>query len=565
MSFILRDYQQEDVDAIIAAHQTHQCVLGRAATGLGKAVELAAIAQHYAQFGRVMILVDVAKLVRQLAATVRDYTGMSPGIEMANSCASDFRLGWDQDQIIVSTVQSQYSGKKGNERYRKFQPNDFSCVLLDECEAFLADRASEVVQWYLQNPKIRVYGCSATPMRTDGVAMANLFDTVAIDRDILWGIDNGFLVPAKQAYVRVSIDFGSLKIRKSDTDEKDYSEDDIGNLLLEEANLIELSKGIHHVCGDRKSIVVCPNVASAKALTHYLDAEKSGCAQCIYGELSDEEKDLIFDAHQNNKFQFLVSVMMLTKGYDDKTIKCVVNCRKTRSKRLYQQIVGRGTRPLSDVVDGPPDAESRKAAIAASDKPEMLMVNMIGIDSDVRDMTIVDILGAKQSEEVRTRAKQRMMQDDSIEMDAEKELIEADEALRAEEEEEETKRREAEAARERRRRIQVDAHVDVEYQSDFRMNGSAGVGGYRGLIPERQLSIFRKAKLTEVEIAKLSPSKANVLSQEIVRRWKQGLCSWGQAKLLRKYGFTRDSLHDMSFEAAGAEITKIKANGWRPT
>ncbi len=92
--YTLRDYQVEDFAAIIAAHEAgHQCVLGRAATGLGKGVLLAELARHYAQFGRVMLLVDMGKLVRQLAKTITAHTAMAPGVEMADSCASDFRLG----------------------------------------------------------------------------------------------------------------------------------------------------------------------------------------------------------------------------------------------------------------------------------------------------------------------------------------------------------------------------------------------------------------------------------------------------------------------------------------
>ena len=79
----LRTYQSEDVDAVIAAaSEVSAAVIGRAATGLGKAVEMAALAAHYAQFGRVMILVDVKKLVRQLADTIKWFTGVQPGIEM---------------------------------------------------------------------------------------------------------------------------------------------------------------------------------------------------------------------------------------------------------------------------------------------------------------------------------------------------------------------------------------------------------------------------------------------------------------------------------------------------
>src|SRR5690606_25613529 len=129
--------------------------------------------------------------------------------------------------------------------------------------------------------------------------------------DILWGIDNGWLVPVRQAFVRVSADFSTLKVRKGDDGECDYSADDIAEKITNDATLIELAKGILSVCGDKKSIVVCPNVKSAVALSDYLCGERPGCAQVVYGEMEDDEKEQIMSAHRRGDFQLLVSVNML--------------------------------------------------------------------------------------------------------------------------------------------------------------------------------------------------------------------------------------------------------------
>jgi ATP-dependent helicase IRC3 len=265
----LRSYQSDDVAAVIAAHAEHRCVLGRAPTGSGKAVALAAIAQHYAQFGKVMVLVDVGKLVHQLAETVEWFTGQLPGVEMADrTVLADW---FDPPRIIVGTVQTQYSGPPGRERYRRFDPSEYSALLLDECELFLAPKAREVVDWYVaSNPSIRVFGCSATPFRTDGIAMAELFDHVAFDRDIRWGVDDGWLVRPLQGFVRVSLDFSTLKIRTNDYGERDYSDAEIAERINNERTLIELAQGIIHAAGDRRSIIACPDVESAKAVAHYL-------------------------------------------------------------------------------------------------------------------------------------------------------------------------------------------------------------------------------------------------------------------------------------------------------
>lgn len=547
---------------MLAAHQQHQCVLGRAPTGSGKGLIVAAIADHYARFGRVMVLVDVTKLVHQLAGTIKWYTGISPGIEMADSRAIRDDRFCTPDQIIVSTVQTQYSGPAGKERYRTFDPSLYSSVILDECELFLAPKAREVVEWYKQNPHLKIIGLSATPYRSDGVAMANLFSAVAFDRDIRWGIREGWLVPCKQAFVRVSADFSTLSVRKNGDGDADYSDEEIASKIENEQNQIELAKGIVHVAEGRKSIIVCPTVATAKLVAGYIDGQKSGSARYIYGEMTDQQKDDTFAAFERDEFQYLSSVMMLSKGFNSPGVACVFNCRKTRSKRLFQQILGRGTRPLEGLVDGLATSAERIAAIQASAKPYMVMANMVGVDDEVRDCTVIDILGTAEPE-VLERAK-KIVQETGADTDDAIEQAQSDVDA-----EQEAERLIAEAAGEEqhdlddyslRRRIDVKAHVDVEWEND---NHSGSFQLSSNPVPQRQIEILRKARVPEATIARMGPSEASELSRTIVLRWKRGLCSYAQGKALQRFGYSKDQIRVMTRAAASQAMEAIKANGWR--
>jgi len=563
----LRPFQQEDLDAVLAALRVERCVMGRAATGLGKAVEVAALAAYFQQFGRVLVLVDVRKLVRQLTDTIAWFTGVRPGVEMGDERAHNGSWMTPQDQIIVSTVQTQYSGEVGQERYRQFNPKQFSAVLLDECELFLAPKAKGVVQYWLDgNPDLKVFGCTATPCRTDGVAMANLFNAVAFDRDIRWGIAQGWLVPVRQAFVRVSLDFSTMKMRKDEEGESDYSEAEIADRINNEQTLIELAKGIVSVAGDRKSIVVCPNVATAKAVEHYLDGERAGCAKCVYGEMSDDDKDAVMDGHRRGDFQFLTSVMMLTKGYDDPSIRAVFNCRKTRSKRLYTQVLGRGTRPLPGILESLETPDARKAAIAASAKPDALMVNMVGVDDEVRDITILDILGTADDPAVLERAKAIMLEDADITAEEATELAEEEEAL--EREIERVRAEQAAAAlasdeeeRAVRRMVGIGANVEVEYQDDLRVGG--GDFGGTAVAEPKHLSLLRRFKVPEKDIKAMGPEQAKGLAKMLIVRAKMGLCTFGQARALERAGYHKSELRQMSRESASLAIEAAKANGWK--
>lgn len=561
-----RYYQADDVESVIEHHQKYQCVLGRAPTGSGKTITFAMLAERYSATGRVMILADMRRLVEQITSSVTRYTGVAPGIEMGESRANNGGI-YGGDRVVVSTVQTQYTGEEGHERYRRFDPFEFSALLLDETELFLAPKAMSVVQWYCQNPNLRVCGLTATPFRSDGVSMANLFQSVAFDRDILWGIDDGWLVPVKQAFVRVSVDFSTLKIKQGEDGEEDFSAEEVAARITNENTMIELAKGILHVAGTKKTIVVAPTVSTAEAIAQYICAEKPGAAKAVHGKLPDDEREAIFDSHARGDFQFLTSVALLTKGYDDPTIEVVANCRKTRSKRLFQQILGRGVRPLPGVVDGPPTREARRAAIAACPKPYALMVNMVGVDADVRDCSVVDVLGNTDDERILARAKEISEAENCEVEDALAEAaadVESDRAaMEAEAEQAANLLEEEDEAQLMRTRIRVDAHVEVDYENDLKAGGIAGGSVDPALVPTRQLDILRRFKVPEGDIAKMSPQDIKALSRRLIARQKVGLCSYGQAKALRNAGYSRQEVEKMTRSDASATMDQLKANGWK--
>jgi superfamily II DNA or RNA helicase len=57
-----------------------------------------------------------------------------------------------------------------------------------------------------------------------------------------------------------------------------------------------------------------------------------------------EDRREILASFARREFELLNNAMLLTEGFDDPSIDCIVNLRPTRSRPLYAQIVGRGTR-----------------------------------------------------------------------------------------------------------------------------------------------------------------------------------------------------------------------------
>jgi superfamily II DNA or RNA helicase len=556
--YTLRDYQREDVSACLRAWcGGARGVVFKEATGLGKSLLVAELARRLSLLGRVLIVVDVGILADDLLRTVERHTGRTAGVLTGN-----VKDRWRSAQIVVATVQTLYAGGREHETYRMLNPADFAAVLVDEAETSIAERYQGAVRHFLGgNDKLVIAGLSATPRRGDGQGMGKLYDFAQqepgpLNRTILWGRDNGWLVHVRQAFVRVSIDFSTLKLRKDDEGEKDYAEADLLRLFDSEQKIIELAKGIHGVAEERPAIVICPNsIEFAKALAHHLDACRRGCANAVHGKQGRRCDDLL-TAYKRGDYPYVVSVNKLYKGFDADRVRMVFMCRKTRSARLYEQAMGRGTRPLVPIrpsLDAEPDPEARRGIIAASDKPHMVMVDMVGVNPSAKDMGVIDILAGDLSADARQRAKRKLIKDGG-EQETEQAGRDAQREIAHEHEE---------AERRKRRLVQVQAHVDVEYTDDLRAGpGGQQKSGIRG-IPEGMRDFLIRNKVKPEDIDRMPLRVAAKLFNDIKARRKANLCSYGQAQVLRRFGYEKAELRAMSFDAASTAIDGLKANGWR--
>ena len=89
-------------------------------------------------------------------------------------------------------------------------------------------------------------------------------------------------------------------------------------------------------------------------------------AAWVCGKTDRDERRKVLADFAAGKIQVVCNCGVLTEGFDDPGVEVIIMGRPTKSRSLYSQMVGRSTRPLPGVVDGPETADERKAAIAAS-------------------------------------------------------------------------------------------------------------------------------------------------------------------------------------------------------
>jgi len=456
---ILRSYQAESVDTgLVAVHDRVEAMLVGMFTGAGKTVIFTSLAQKVHQIfgGRTLIVTPLRELAWQAADKVRDVAGMDPGIEMAEYRASTDT--WESPDVVVASKQTLLRG-----RYKKF--TDVRLVIVDEAHLQYTEPCLEMLRWFNANGAT-VIGYTATPFLMDGRAMADYYQP-SVNYDIQWAINEGWAVPPVCKLAKVDgLDLSGVKLSMGD-----FNQAQLNAAVEKEASLHRIAL-ITSKEMKGPTVVFTPSVASAKGVAHYLANNYDIKAEVVWGKQPEEERQLAIRRFKNNESQVLVNCAVVAVGFDHPAIQTMILARPTRSRSFWLQCVGRATRPLAGTVDFEGStAESRRAAIAASEKPHFQIIDCTDASLDHRLITSVDMFVTDKDCEVKKAVKKAMCEGDKPLTQEEIDALAQAELERRVIAEEIQKRREAMRGR-------ADGVVSTE-EFELGSDGKRTVGTYR--------------------------------------------------------------------------------------
>lgn len=379
-----------------------------AAVGLGKTVMMGGLAKHW-PVGRVMMISHRYELNTQAIRTFEAMCGEEVDLEQAMYMA-DRRA--QPHRIVVASVQTLNSKRKGHYRMERFNPMDFGLLMIDEAHRAAADSYRRVVEYFRKgNPNLKVVGVTATPDRADGVGMSCVFEDAVGNFDIKWGIENGWLVPPKQ----IVVELDSLDLRDVATVGGDLDNKQLAKVVEQEKNLHGMAKPIVDFAGrDKQAIVFAASVEQAKRLSELIrdyyerafGSSNVDTAIAIDGSMSPQDPQRIemIRKFKAGEIQFLCNVGVATEGFDAPNVRLIAIGRPTKSRALYVQCLGRGTRPLAGTVETPVDAAARIEAIKQSAKPYCEVLDFVGQSGRHSLVCATDFLAGTEPDEVRERA-----------------------------------------------------------------------------------------------------------------------------------------------------------------
>ena len=216
-------------------------------------------------------------------------------------------------------------------RRSRWPQDHFDLVVVDEAHHALADSYLNTLEYFHGHAK--VLGVTATPDRGDERNLGLYFEDIACEVTLLELIRDGWLAPIRVKTVPLEIDLDEVR-----TTAGDFNAGDLGHAI--EPLLAEIvSVLVGHL--DRKILVFLPLISTSQLFvslcrTHGIAAEH------IDGTSPDRRE--ILERFRTGKTQVLANAMLLTEGYDEPSVDCVVCLRPTKVRSLYSQIIGRGTR-----------------------------------------------------------------------------------------------------------------------------------------------------------------------------------------------------------------------------
>ncbi len=405
---------------------------------------------------RMLVLAHRSELIYQAAATARN-AGLSVGIEMGGHRAGG-------EDVVVSTIQTQVSkskcracmgqgcelcaGRGRRFRMEKYDPHKFGLVIVDEAHHATAKSYRLVMEYYRQNPALKILMVTATPKRTDKVGLHNVCDSVAYEMDLRAAIAGGWLCPIRQSFVTVDwLDLSKVGTKQGG----DLADGELERAFLsentkeEEEHLHAIAKPSLDEANGRPLLVFASGCTHAEKLTAAFNAYDGVSAELVLGHTDKEARKEIVARYKSGDTRVLVGVGVFTEGFDAPNTAVVAVARPTKSESLYLQMIGRGTRPAPGVVDGIETAEERRTAIANSYKPTCTVLDFVGNSGQHKLVSVADVLAGREVAPIDLQAAIKMAVEAAAPVDMD-ELVE-----KAKQAREEREKRAQERADEQRR------------------------------------------------------------------------------------------------------------------
>lgn len=399
----LRHYQNTAIHAVFDAFDMdYRRILYTVCTGGGKTTIFAELTKIFLEIHnyRVLVLAHRRELITQAYNRIREHCGLD---EFSIGC----EIAEDKAPRSASVVIGSVMTVKSAARLPEWTPD---VIITDEAHHQSASSYQTICQRF---PDAILIGCTATAKRGDKQSLYAkkpngetvevidrktkkrrpvepaecAFDVLCYEYGIAEGTEDGWLVPVKGHVVQTDTDLSQVETGR----DGDFVDGQLAKAVDNAKRTMQAISAWKEIAGDRPTIVFCASVEHAHHSAE-LWQQAGYTAAALDGESDNRTRYETLRDFQNGEIQVLCNCGLFTEGMDAPKCASIVLLRPTKSWNLYVQMVGRGTRTLPGVIEGLDTPEWRKQAIAASEKPDCMVLDLVDICGKHELCTVPSIL-----------------------------------------------------------------------------------------------------------------------------------------------------------------------------
>ena len=249
----------------------------------------------------------------ELVEQPRKYFDCSYGIERAQQHSHG-------EEVVSASIQTLVR------RLDQFDSEDFRLIICDEAHHAAASTYRKIFDHF--RPE-KLIGFTATPNRGDKVRLDTVFSKIIFQRDLRWGVQNGYLCNIHCRRVDIGFDLSAVHTRRGDyaPGELDEAMDGTADAIAEAYRSMAVGA----------TLIFAVSVHQAEEI-----AKRIKGAVVVTGETKDRAS--IIQAFTAGEIPCIVNCMVFTEGTDIPRVETVIIARPTQSETLYAQMVGRGLR-----------------------------------------------------------------------------------------------------------------------------------------------------------------------------------------------------------------------------
>jgi superfamily II DNA or RNA helicase len=332
----LYPYQQEAIDKILEKLKDRPArynLLYQLPTGGGKTVIFSEITRRFieATGKKVMILTHRIELCEQTSQMLTDFKVNN---KIINSAVKEIPVP-NEHLCFVAMVETL------NNRLRD------KILSLDNIGLMIVDEAhhnsfGKLLKFY---EKGVLLGVTATPLSSNiNIRMKDTYDELIVGESISSLVNSGYLAKATTYHYHVGLT--SLKVGRSG----DYTVSSSERLYNNHAMQDKLLHAYRDKCAGKKTLIFNNGIATSQYV--YATFRDAGLEiRHLDHTHTGKERREILDWFRNTPDGILTSVSLLTTGFDEPSVECIILNRATRSLTLYFQMIGRGSRVIKNKKD----------------------------------------------------------------------------------------------------------------------------------------------------------------------------------------------------------------------